>query len=577
MKEGNDTAKANANIGLHYIAATNGVPIDTDGDGIPDYVENWHGDGDYSSHTDSETDWQNPTTATDPTTGNPIPDAYNTVYDDIDLDGNGLTGRAERILGTNPLIPDNPLTLTPVITGQEPYILTYSMPLSIDMGSNHCVLKLLDNGQLARGYSFYQTNGAYRVQWDSTMATYGPHVLQVKLSMPGVTLPSNDTSDTQTVNLVLGTPAFEISSNLMQLDPDTSLFDSQAWIYGILAVQSADYKIEIYDTNNVLLTTITNHTDSGVLDEVWNLVTGSGETRNDPEFNGLIYITPTALTESSAKTAAIQPCDDNGPPPVSFPIPCHFLRTAGYGGDAFTMACGWNPSVWNPYHQQMIQNNVVNVLFNPGLDNTYNNTFLNTFDGNCFWLGTTNDEKILLDDLANGSVRNFYWDGHGGEDNFGSARGDADHANGIARIDAGDLETALLNVINADQVHPGWTSHQHPYRLVILNSCSSAADTMLANLFGIVGGAHDEQWFNRENLPDQAFVGWVKDDIGPIYQPYFDYYGAHLNDLFELWMDDVPLEYCLIDAATPNGSIWSDMPLDSRWKIYGNPLLTRDP
>jgi hypothetical protein len=73
VKEGNEPAPHNINIGVHYIAATNGVPIDTDGDGIPDYVENWHGDG-ARNHAD-ETDWQNPTTATDPTTGNPIPDA----------------------------------------------------------------------------------------------------------------------------------------------------------------------------------------------------------------------------------------------------------------------------------------------------------------------------------------------------------------------------------------------------------------------------------------------------------------------------------------------------------------------
>src|SRR5208282_6259822 len=86
-------------------------PRDTDGDGIPDYVENWHGDGNYSLHTDTETDWQNP--MTDGVT----PDAYSPVYDDVDLDGDGLTGRAERFFGTNPLIPDNPLNLSTIPQG----------------------------------------------------------------------------------------------------------------------------------------------------------------------------------------------------------------------------------------------------------------------------------------------------------------------------------------------------------------------------------------------------------------------------------------------------------------------------
>jgi len=62
LKEGLDTAKANVNIGLHYIATTgqsSNVPNDADSDGIPDYVENWHGDGDtgqYRNHIADETD-----------------------------------------------------------------------------------------------------------------------------------------------------------------------------------------------------------------------------------------------------------------------------------------------------------------------------------------------------------------------------------------------------------------------------------------------------------------------------------------------------------------------------------------
>ena len=48
-------------IGLHYIATAGAAsikPKDSDNDSMPDYVENWHGDGDYTLHTDTETDWQ---------------------------------------------------------------------------------------------------------------------------------------------------------------------------------------------------------------------------------------------------------------------------------------------------------------------------------------------------------------------------------------------------------------------------------------------------------------------------------------------------------------------------------------
>jgi hypothetical protein len=58
-KEGEEIPGHMVNIGLHYIATTgpgSSQPKDSDGDGIPDYVENWHGDGAYSLHTDTETD-----------------------------------------------------------------------------------------------------------------------------------------------------------------------------------------------------------------------------------------------------------------------------------------------------------------------------------------------------------------------------------------------------------------------------------------------------------------------------------------------------------------------------------------
>jgi hypothetical protein len=43
-------------IGFHYVAVTNGVPVDADGDGIPDYLEDANGNGAVNS---GETDWQN--------------------------------------------------------------------------------------------------------------------------------------------------------------------------------------------------------------------------------------------------------------------------------------------------------------------------------------------------------------------------------------------------------------------------------------------------------------------------------------------------------------------------------------
>jgi len=54
----NDTKETTSVVdrGFHYVATTNGVPIDTDGDGIADYLEDANGNGSVDS---GETDWQN--------------------------------------------------------------------------------------------------------------------------------------------------------------------------------------------------------------------------------------------------------------------------------------------------------------------------------------------------------------------------------------------------------------------------------------------------------------------------------------------------------------------------------------
>jgi hypothetical protein len=64
-------------IGFHYVATTaNGIPLDTDGDGSPDYAEDLNGNGSLNS---GETSWTNAADAglrvfiTRPRSGSQIP------------------------------------------------------------------------------------------------------------------------------------------------------------------------------------------------------------------------------------------------------------------------------------------------------------------------------------------------------------------------------------------------------------------------------------------------------------------------------------------------------------------------
>ena len=578
-KEGNEPLWHNVNIGLHYVAATNGVPIDTDGDGIPDYVENWHGDGNYSLHTDTETDWQNPTTGTDPITGNPIPDAYNTVYDDVDLDGDGLTGRAERILGTNPLVQDNPLTLVPVITGQEPYILTYSMPLSVDVSSNDCALRLTDNGSDAGAYDFIQqTNGTYMVEWNTTFASNGPHFLQVGLDMPGFVL-AKDASGAQPVLSVAGQTRIENINNPILLDLDDTSFGSQAVFTGTLTVQSADYEIDIYDTNNTLLNIITNHTDNGVINEVWNLTITNGETRDDEEFDAQLYITPSDTSNNSQ--AGVHA---NGLTRSS-PIPIWRFRKL-FCGDLFSLAYGWDSDGYFAHQDRsaMIMDSVENIIFSPALDNQYYNTSLNGWDHEPFYMSDATrvldqpqplsaSQETLVEDLANQSVGNFFWHGHGSPTSIGSGS--------AIGLDPDTIGERLGNLPVAKRVKG--PRFQHPYRLVILDACECAKNPDWPKAFGIIVSNQPASWFQSHGEASQAMLAWPNAIDACEADPLagtsrIDSHGEHLADFFGAWMSGASLAECVSIGTIQDDNWWPfDRPLDPNWKIFGDPFMTRSP
>lgn len=219
------------------------------------------------------------------------------------FDNTRLAEKVKSTLGMNLSDLENSLVLSPVITGEEPFILTYSIPIDSDVYAKRCVLILFDNGQPAHTEFERQPNGTYQVAWNTTFVNNGQHILQVKLHLP-LNEPDN-------VSAILGTRRIENVNNMVRFDPNESSFESRARFHGFLAVPSADYKINIYDTNKNLLRTITGHTGKGVIDEVWDLKTTNGQVRTDEEFYSEVFITPTitdtnGLVKSNAPTTRIQ-------------------------------------------------------------------------------------------------------------------------------------------------------------------------------------------------------------------------------------------------------------------------------
>jgi hypothetical protein len=327
-------------------------------------------------------------------------------------------------------------------------------------------------------------------------------------------------------------------------------FGSQASFYGTLQVQSADYEIEIYDTTNNLLKTITNHTDTGVLDEVWDLTTDTNQPpRADEEFFAQLYITPNGLTRSG-------------------PIPIWKFKE-GNCGDLFTLAYGWNNQSYQFFRSLMVRMAVSDIVFAPYLENQYYNTSLNCWNCDPYFMYTTNEVPALLSDLTSPTVGNFFWNGHGSSVSIGSAgENEAENrTNSLSEVGCSDVGYALGNFRKR-----GGLKKPHPYRLVILDCCSSGVGTSWAEAFGIDTGSYDRAWYQSQNRTARAMVGWTRDTYQPADVMGMSWYGTSLSTLFSLWMSEWPLSACLREASNP---VTFMKPLDPSWKIFGCTNMTR--
>ena len=241
VKEGDELSGHMVNIGLHYIAATNGAPKDSDGDGVPDYVKNWHGDG--SRDWTAETDWLNPMT------NGLTPDAYNTVYDDLDLDGDGLTGAQERSFGTNPQAPDNPLNFSALsATRQVSGLVTMPLNISPAVDTNTVILMTI-NGAAANS-TVWQTNGSWFATWDTTQVANGFFELAFELMTDedGDSVPVA-TSFVTVQNAICFPNDYSVAGTAIFTQPET-IYTNGTW------------EMSIYDDQGVLFTNLAGNVDA---------------------------------------------------------------------------------------------------------------------------------------------------------------------------------------------------------------------------------------------------------------------------------------------------------------------------
>ena len=572
-KEG--TEGGNVNIGLHYVATASSSstqPKDSETptpDGIPDYVEDQNGDGVVDANETS------PALAmTDGTT----PDATSTVYDDIDLDGDGMVGRIERALTKNPLVHDNPLGLELLLPQARPEKGAVELPISFSTIVSLGNLQLCVDGSPFQIYTVTDNGaGRTRVSFNTTFLSPGEHLFSVTLS--------SGISDSMPQQAVLSAPSPLLKidiDNILQFNPMLSDFtEVSGTLFAQLVVASASYEISIYNPaagpSAPPFAVIPGTTDNGIISTTWDSSSYPADT--------------------ASAVFAIYPL--NAPPETrSLPLG----RTSASPGDLFTVAyghTGQQSALTKQYQHTLMQFAVVDILLEAvgkGLNGPDYESALNIEsnpqggggqDGRIGDVSPGTERQDVLDSLANPNTRNFFFFGHGTATEIGGAwtqilpNGKIVYDPPYFLIRAKDVAGGLGNVVMDDMTGNLIWQRQRPYRLVFMDACFTGQQLHWATAFGI-GPSFTSS--GTPYWPVQCFAGFKTFAYGPYYASEFVDYETTYAFIFTAWMNGMNLEEILRRSQVEyplgtGGGIHLTIPLGGhkRWVNYGNGSRGEEP
>lgn len=552
-----DAANHPVNIGLHYVVATNSLPLDTDHDGVPDYVETEHGTDPSLASTDGTT-----------------PDALNAAYDDVDLSGNGLVGRIKKALGLNPTNSVNPLTLKQVITGEEPDFATFEVPVSYDAVTGSGALNVNMNGiDVSLEECTRATNGNCLLSFNVAFDPAGLHYLSA-----GFRLANEPDAELHPVMTASGIIQSFVSSNSAQFFENGSMFDdTSAYLDAKVFAPNADYVIRLYNpdtTPRTLLASITNSTTDGVIQEEWNLVADNGSTYAGGSVEAEYDVTPdnssgyytAAFAGKSRKilTRATNSLSEWGPnmDVAYFYTPTNSSLTSEFAKDG---------AVWNGMQ------GVVDALTMPAFGYDVYNSYFNHYT--CYFCGpnerpypgyitsrlaATNN---LLTDLANGLTKQFYAYGHGNSNYIGNYTSDA-------YLSSYDVRDKLHNTY----AKVGGLKAQNPYRFVFLDGCSTASAKDWRRAFGIYPLDVTNSLI-RSKVGPQAYVGWADVHVGWFNQREDSVYAVNIEtayaqtlaNFYTDWMNGTPLVDCIYNGTKSSyGTVPLPVPENTQMLVTGN-------
>jgi len=527
----------NVDIGFHYIATANSGStelLDSDTDGIPDYVEDADGDNDSTDVAEGRE-----TSPTDSQTVDGTADSVNMLYDNVDLDGDGLVGRIEEALDLDPLTSANPFFLTQVQPVGDPQIAEFDIPLLLtQMESMHGQINLRVNGfQAVLHETTASPGGNCRFLWNTAFDAPGRCYLQVEFILEGRVLDASVR------------PAFGIlvpfdSQNVIQLFETSSMFDEAGgFLDASLAAPNATYTIDLYDP----MTTPATH-----IRTIGPNITADGWIQEDITASDVAMLSGTMIEASYDVTlkdnsgATIR----QGTAKRRMGRPTGSLNDFGRGFNFVYTYAPMSPNLEHHYREGGVNwiamQSVVNVLLvDNGLWVPYESGFNRVKpDPKGEYPGyidsqSTVDEK-LIPSMGSGPTRQFYYLGHSEGASLANGYNDvriySSHVAGATGFTR-NTRTGLMTV-------------ERPYRFVFIDGCKSDPGSW-TRAFGILG--IEPNLRTREKVGPQAFVGW-KGDRPTNYRStdVMKAYAVTLNAFFTYWMSGKTLNKSIKWSCDPS-------------------------
>lgn len=514
VKEGNEPAGHMVNIGVHYAAANaNNLPVDTDGDGIPDYLEDANGNGIYDPATES--DWRTPET--------------NGVYFIGLTNGMVLSG-----------IVSLPVEMYEVSTDQIAGTTIY--------GSGQPLVG-------AAAQNNYTPWLNWQMNWNTLMVTNGTYTIS-----PEADFVTDDPTPGSTISVT-------VSNAISFPNYFTCFFGDQMWIYAQTTTPDANYEIDMYDESGNYLGAFTGSADdNGAISFIWDLTDGNGNTYTDTTFYGVFTVTsaspsvkygvhPDAGGSSSSSSATqVWTKEPSWTVGNSWAIAYSPLNVNDSGGSTLSiseMMIGGDGGEYG---------GVVSTLGFYGLGAPMSPG--NVSQSSAFEMADANSRAQFLGYLAQSQYRHFYFFGHGSPSAFGTQG---------AVITSDDITRTLLNVPLSWQIQH---VAEHPYRFVFIDGCQAGAGN-LCESFGIPAITVNTNFFGLAGVESRAFLGFKKTvSFDP---SQWTWRALMLGGFFDDWMTPggMQLRTCVgnAEAGAHSGGF---QPMDSSAVIYGAVDLTKD-